>query len=189
MFLDVGIGLLLAMATGWLTNTNHKLWLLIFGAVSSLAPDIDLMIYLIKHKGKLDQFAHEHHELLHKPLFFSFGVAFVILWLDVAYIDMLYQVQLSLWASIWFSATIAHFIHDTFEGGWGIQWLWPFRDEYYLLAKNRLQVIHDKHEQREIAIQYGNPDWLKNYFNLEWWTITKIIFFVVALITSFWYTV
>jgi len=180
MFLDVGIGLLLAMAIGWLTNTNHKLWLLIFGAVSSLAPDIDLVVYLIKHKGKLDQFAHEHRELLHKPLLFSFGVAFVMLWLDLAY-----KIPLSLWASVWFTNTIAHFIHDTFEGGWGIQWLWPLEDKYYLLAKYRTKIIiNGITEQRKIATEHGNPDWFKDSFRWQWRTIAKIIFFVVMIVVS-----
>jgi len=182
MFLDVGIGLLLAIVIGWLTNTNHKLWLLIFGAVSALAPDVDLIVYLIKHKGKLDQLAYEHRELLHKPLAFSCGVFFLMWWFDLSYLS--YKTPLLPWAIVWFWATFSHFVHDTFEGGWGIQWWWPLEDKYYLLTKQRLQVIRDKQEQREIAIQYGNPNWLKSCFSWQWWAITKIIFFVIVLIIS-----
>lgn len=186
MFLDVSIGLLLAVTIGWLTNTNHKLWLLIFGATASLAPDVDLIVYLLKHKGKLDQFAHEHRDLLHKPLPFSAGVAFLMCWLDLAY-----KVPLSLWALVWLSATAGHFVHDTFEGGWGIQWLWPLETKYYLWGKHRPRaVIYNRDEQREIAAQYGDPNWLKNSFRWQWQTVTKIIFFVAMLtISVFWYMV
>lgn len=180
MFLDVGIGLLLAIAIGWLTNTNHKLWLLIFGAVSSLAPDIDLIVYLVKHKGKLDKFAHEHRDLFHKPLLFSFGTAFVMLWLDISY-----KVPLALLASVWLPTTFSHFVHDTFEGGWGIKWFWPFENKYYLLAKYRTKiVINGIDEQREIATKYGNPNWFKDSFCWQWQIITKIIFFVAMVVIS-----
>ena len=184
MFLDVGIGLLLAMAIGWLTNTNHKLWLLIFGAVSSLAPDVDLIVYLVKHKGKLNQFAHEHRELLHKPLFFSFGVV-LMMWL----VDIIYYMSLSTWAALWFSTTFSHFVHDTFEGGWGIQWLWPLNNKYYLFAKNRLIVIKNIDEQRKMATEHGDPNWLKNSFRWQWQTIAKIILCITAIVLSVFYTV
>lgn len=173
MYFDIGIGLLVGLL-GSIISGEQSLWLVIFGALSALAPDIDFILYLIKRRGKIDHFAHDHRDMLHKPLLFSAGIGFLI-----GYFSPIFG-----W--VWFFGSLWHFIHDTFDGGWGIQWAHPFKHDYFTLASYSPQHhFKTKEEQTKIAAQYGNPNWLEEgYFKINPRLIAELIIFTIAIILT-----
>lgn len=169
MFLDILIGLIVAVISNAIFGTEDSLvFSMIWGVFCSLVPDIDLAIYLLKHKLKNNQFAHHHRDLLHKPIFFLIpGIA-------------LYLISPE-FGSIWIVGTLLHFVHDTFEGGWGIMWLYPFSKKYYTLVRYSPQkVFTDRKEQDLIASQYGRPDYFQIKISYE--MILQIILITTILI-------
>jgi hypothetical protein len=120
-----------------------------FGIFCSLSPDVDFIIYLSRNRFKVDQFAHEHRDLFHKPIFFIIiGIALYF-----------FSSEIGL---IWMIGSLYHFLHDTFEGGWGIMWLYPFSKKYYtLVSYSPKKIISTKEEQRSLALKYGNPHWFR----------------------------
>jgi hypothetical protein len=178
MVLDIVVGILLAVIVGEFSGSvlgvGDKLSLLAFGVFSSLAPDLDFLIYLWKKKGRVDQFAHEHRDLLHHPLLFT-GIGAVILW--AAFVPGSFIL-------LWVAGTLWHFIHDTLAGGWGIRWL-PGDPRYFTLtAYSPKRVIQDKREQREIAQRYGDPDWLQKAKRLS--TRSKWFMSISMLLAFLW---
>lgn len=151
MRLDIFAGFVIgSIATGILGEWH--LGLVLFGVFSALTPDIDFIVYMIKNKWHVDQYAHEHRDLLHKPLLFSLIIGLVV-----------FAFGNAAYAWVWIAGTLWHCAHDTFEGGWGIQWLYPFYKGYFtLVSYSPKKYIRTKEEQRALAAQYGNPQWLKN---------------------------
>lgn len=179
MYIDIAVGMMIGFVTSLVTGENY-FSLMLFGVFATLAPDIDFIVWLIRHHWKVDQFAHEHRDLLHRPLFFSLGGGIFI-----GLISPVYGV-------VWFLGTTAHFIHDTFDGGWGIQWLHPFSVRYYTLASySPKRSFKDKTEQRAIAAEYGNPRWLEEGY-LKWNTKLILEYFILGLVLAIvivWFSV
>lgn len=83
----------------------------------------------------------------------------------VSYVTGEQRPSLILFGVVWFLGTMAHFIHDTFDGGRGIQWLHPFSCGYYTLAAYSPQrYFKNKEEQCAIAAVHGNPRWLEEQY-------------------------
>lgn len=155
MYLDIVAGLIVGLFAAFISG-EQGIWLVLFGVFASLAPDIDFIIYLIRNKWKVDQYAHEHRDILHKPLLFSLTIGILIL----IYGDALY-------AGVWVAGTLWHFVHDTFDGGWGIAWMHPFYQGYFtMVSYSPKKHIHTKEEQRAFATQYGNPHWMEDGYIL-----------------------
>ena len=171
MFLDVLFGLILGIISSLIFGTQDSIFfILLFGVFCSLVPDIDFIIYFFQKKFKIDHFAHEHRDLLHKPIFFIItGIALLF-----------HSPEIGI---IWIVGTLYHFIHDTIDGGWGIMWLYPFSKKYYTLASySTKKVFRNKEEQREFASRYGDPDWFKKETAINKKLILKISL-VFAIIT------
>ena len=150
MLLDILFGLILGISMNFIIGTpDSMLPALFFGVFCSLFPDIDFIVYLLRNRFKVDQLAHEHRDLLHKPIFFIIaGIALYFLSPEIG--------------SIWMIGNLYHFLHDTIEGGWGIMWLYPFSKKYYtLVSYSPKKIISTKEEQRALALKYGNPHWFK----------------------------
>lgn len=174
MILDISVGLLLGVIVNFFT-VNNSLALIIFGGVFAIIADIDFIIYLSKNNWKVDEFAHEHRDLLHNPIIFSF-LGGVILFVFLGWS----------WGLLWVLATSYHFLHDTIESGWGIRWLYPFSKKYFTLAPySPKSVIEDKKEQRHIAAKYGNPNWLKEETRIKPRLILEI--FLLLTIVVIWF--
>ncbi len=178
MYIDIGFGLLIGLGIVFFSGEQDFL-LILFGALAALAPDVDFILYLIKRRFKIDQYAHEHRDLLHMPLLFSIGGGVLIFTL----ISQLYAI-------VWVLGTMWHFVHDTLDGGWGIRWLHPFYSGYFTLAtyspKNHIPT---KTEQREIATKHGNPNWLEqDYFRLNKKLVTEVTVLLAAIgATIYWW--
>ncbi len=176
MFLDIGAGLMLGILVGILTNNNSML-LVILGGLAALAPDLDFLIYLYKKNFKTDEFSHEHRDLFHKPILFSLGGGLIFLF---------FSPTLSL---LWFLGTIFHFVHDTMHHGWGIKWGYPF-DKRYFIFSSRVpkKIIQTKEEQRELAIKYGNSEWLKEgYLRINRGLILELIVLAIGILIAIWW--
>ena len=177
MYLDIALGLVIGFLVS-IFSGEHSFILILFGVVAALAPDIDFIVHLIQRKGKVDHYAHEHRDLLHKPLLFSAGIGLLIgLW------NPLYGI-------VWCLGTLWHFIHDTFDGGWGIRWFHPFYFGYFTIAPySPKRHFRNKREQHEYATLHGNPNWLEDdYFRLNRRLITEWILLTVALVFIFVWT-
>lgn len=155
MLIDILFGSTIAFLLHLVFQTENLLFLILFGIFSSLAPDIDFFIWAWKHHWRIDKYAHEHRDLFHHPFWFILGGVFIFsFFLSGAYI------------LVWVLGALFHFIHDTFDGGWGIRWLsWPLpkklRQQYFTYAKySPKKIIKNKEEQRHIAKKDGNDHWL-----------------------------
>jgi len=174
MLLDIILGLILGLVSNAIFGTQDSLaFALIWGILCSLLPDVDLIFYSLKHNLRNNQFAHHHRDFLHKPIFFLVpGIALFLLSPEFGFILTL--------------TTLLHFVHDTFEGGWGIMWLYPFSKKYFTLVSYSPQkVFHDKKEQDLIASQYGRPDYFK--IKIDYKIILQIILILAVIISIFFY--
>lgn len=177
MYLDIALGLIVGLTVAFLSE-EYSLAIVFFGVVAALAPDIDFLVYVVRRRFKVDHFAHEHRELLHSPILFS-GLGAIV----ISFFSPVYGV-------VWFFGTLWHFLHDTFDGGWGIRWLHPFYKGFFILAAySPKKHIATKDEQRAIASKYGNPDWLKEeYFVPNVKLFTEFAFLAVAILAvALWY--
>lgn len=153
MLIDLILGILAVIITGLVFGTGtNGIFLIVFGALAAVSVDLDAIIYRFWYGHPLDHFAHEHEDMFHYPMFVSVLGSIVI---------AIFSVKLCF---VWFLATMFHFIHDTLEGGWGVRWAYPFWNKYITLKQDgpRPKIIMTKQEQREIAAQYGNPEWIAN---------------------------
>lgn len=170
MFLDLSAGMLIGLCIQPIFGPELNDWLIVFGAFAAVAPDLDTVIYGLRRGWKTDQFSHNHRDILHYPVIISLlgGIAIAPAGLEPAL--------------IWFLATMFHFIHDTVEGGWGIKWLYPFWDKYICLKLDgpRPKIIMSKQEQRGIAAEYGDPNWLSKRVEFSAKLIAEILIFVVV---------
>lgn len=149
MYLDIFVGLCIGLLGSFISG-EVNIPLVVFGVFAALAPDIDFIIYLMRHQWKIDQYSHEHRDILHKPLLFSVLIGIV-----------LFVGGYSLYALLWMLGTTWHFMHDTYDGGWGIAWLYPLKKGYYTRASYSPQTyIATKEEQRKIATQHGTARWM-----------------------------
>lgn len=149
MYIDIAVGLVIGFFVA-LGSGGDMVVLMLFAVFATLAPDIDFIVWLIRNRFRSNQFAHEHRDLFHLPLIVGVGGALLIGSFYPAY------------GLVWGMGTLAHFIHDTLDGGWGIQWLHPFSRGYFTLASySPKRYFRNREEQRVVAAQHGNPYWLE----------------------------
>lgn len=181
MLLDIGAGILLSIWIGsaW-TLPISGIWIAA-GILFTLSPDADYLIHL--WLGGSSRNAHGHRDLLHHPLIFiPVGVL------------MLYPFG-GPWSVLFGLCAFMHFVHDSIGIGWGIQWLWPFRDEHYGLLYHvqppkhrevrlprKLLYIWEHDKIDEISARYGDEEWIRNIY-LRWhpYAIIEFIVFLIAL--------
>jgi hypothetical protein len=173
MLLDIIFGLIIAILSNFTFGTpESKAAALLFGVFCALAPDIDFIIYIFRNKFKIDQFAHEHRDLLHKPLFFiAIGIPLFLISPEMG--------------MIWIIGTLYHFIHDTIDGGWGIMWLYPFSRNYYTLTSySPKKIIPTKEEQHSLAMRYGDPYWFKKEIRFSSKMALKVSLAIAIIFTA-----
>ncbi len=179
MYIDIAVGLLIGWVVAVLTG-EQTLGLMLFGLVATLSPDLDFLIWLARNKWQINQYAHEHRDLFHLPLIVGLGGALLIALFSPVY------------AAVWFLGMMAHFIHDTLDGGFGIKWLHPFYHGYFTLASySPKRHFRTKEEQHAAAAIHGNPNWLEEqYFRIN----PKLLFeygllgiVLLGLLLWYWY--
>lgn len=178
MFLDIGVGILLSILVSRLFNTGLTGGFIWAGVALALLPDIDVVVELWQRKGKLGgKVAGFHRTCTHYPL----------LYLPIA--AVVWLVFGLMWAALFGSAVLVHFIHDSVGTGWGIKWLWPFSQKRYKffagkdgrVSKN-LVVSWAPTELAEAMAKYGDPDWFKNiYLRPSAVFVVELAVFVLSL--------
>lgn len=185
MFLDIGVGVLLAIFSSEFFNLPLTGGFLTAGIIFSLLADIDYVFYL--GDGGNSKEAHKHRDLLHYPLFYIPSGMILISFFSFP------------WAVLFGLCSFFHFLHDSIGIGWGIQWLYPFRKDHYaffyryqppnreLLPKKMLYIW--KHEDiAALAKRYGDEDWLKNIYG-HWhpYAIAEFLIFIIAFVILYLY--
>jgi hypothetical protein len=175
MLLELSVGIWSSFFVSYYFGEELTLTFIFFGMIFAKLMDVDFLIYLFKNNRKIDQFAHEHRDILHYPIFYSLG----------GYAVFVYILQPNL-ALLWLFASLGHFVCDTFFGGWGIKWLVPFCNWYFCLASYSPQkIIKTKEGQRQIAKEYGDPNWIKNNSKLSFSLLRDLIIFLISSIFAF----
>lgn len=185
MLLDIGVGILLGILFDSFTEGIALSTLVIFGAFSALSPDIDFVFHIFK--GGRFQNAERHRELLHNPLIF------VPIGAGITY---LFEPQL---AGLFAAGALSHMIHDSIGIGWGVRWLWPFRNNNYALGYRVRTGNHAKlprqaffvwpnDEIDKLSKDYGDPEWFRNTY-IKWhpFAIFELAVFVLSLIVLYFY--
>jgi len=180
MPLDIGVGIILSIIISRCFHQPLTLLFVIFGALFALAPDIDFIFHV--HQGRsAKKFGHKHRDLLHYPILFILLGFLILLPFGLSY------------ALLFAIAVLLHFIHDSIGIGWGIQWLYPFKTDYYAFlyhyepAGKRLprKIIHiwKSEEIDTISERHGDDDWFKNiYFRPHPYAIVEYLVFIIAVI-------
>lgn len=156
MILDISLGLLLA----WLFSYNgwvEMSWpVLLLACVSTLLPDLDFPVWLAQHKWRTNRWTYQHRDLLHYPMILPF------VWGGLAWMVSANPGLGGLAAA----GVLAHFVHDTVGGAWGIRWLYPFWGGYVVYrrlppdAPKSRWVFLNRMEQDHFVHVYGNDKWL-----------------------------
>ena len=162
MFLDGALGALMVHLAGRAFDVPLQWWHIAFGMGIALLPDLDVVFRWLRHKelwmhaGNTE----DHRDGLHYPLaYIMAGTALVFGFFG------------HLWAILFGTISLLHFVHDSFGVGWGVKWLWPFNNKNYKLfnekdgsPSRRLIVSWTPEELKNIVVEHGDPDWIKNLF-------------------------
>lgn len=184
MTLDIGVGLLLGVLLNNHTGIPYS-WSLVIGILAALLPDLDFIIpSLIKRR-----ILNEHREIwssIHYPL---------IIIPAVSLIGFLFNPWVGL---VMFLGTTMHFVHDSMGIGWGIKWLYPFKETTFCFLyrapvkaeqglPQKLVYRWNRREHAEIIKKYGDPTnaWFKDvYFHVNVWSIAEYSIFVLGLFVA-----
>lgn len=183
MFLDIGIGILLSIATSWFFQTELTIFLILAGILFSLLPDLDFLIEFFKHGNVGGKVIREHRELLHFPFFY----------LPIAFLIFIFFGKII--SSLFLLCLFSHFLHDSIGIGWGIKWLWPFSRKSYKFFSDKtghsccqLITFWEKKELEKVVAEHGDPDWIRNfYFKLSSVLVVELLFLIFALIFLYLY--
>jgi hypothetical protein len=182
MPLDIGVGILLAMAGANIFNVALSWPMVAWGIMFALLPDVDVIPELIARRGKLGgKEISWHRELAHFPIIYIVPAVLVFV-----FAGRLYGFLFAL-------GVFLHLLHDSIGMGWGIEWAWPFnKNSYKFFSDERNEMswrvlIHWTPEELPVAVRtYGKPDWIKRYyFQLHPIVIVEIIVFVLALVALY----
>ncbi len=183
MYIDIAVGHVIGFAGSFVTG-EESLSLIAFGVFATLVPDLDFLVWLARNKWQIGRFSHEHRDIFHLPLPVGIGGGALIAFLD------------PILGLVWCLGTLAHFVHDTLDGGWGIQWFFPvYRGYFTLVPYSPKRYIRDREEQRELAIIHGTPHWTDWNHGASWNVkfLTQLgvlgivlIVFVILFLVSLW---
>ncbi len=186
MFLDTALGIFLSIFANLYFQIALTPFLVFICILFVLSPDFDYLIYLFKKKGKSDEMAHCHRDILHYPLIFiPSGM-------------LLLSMFGKEWSFLFGLGSFLHFLHDSIGIGWGIRWLWPFSKNYYAffrksVAKEKEFITHficiwEPEEVKKMANEYGDPNWFKNiYLRPSLISITEFTIFLISLLILYLY--
>ncbi|MDQ3014290.1 MAG: metal-dependent hydrolase [bacterium] len=116
MFGDIGIGIILSTILTHLFGVELNAIYVIAGILFALIPDIDMLSYVHPWFKKI---FNDHRDWTHEP------------WLYLVISITLYFIAGPLWALLFFSTTLLHFIHDSLWIGPGIMWFTPISKKRY----------------------------------------------------------
>jgi len=177
MPLDIGVGLLLGILLSSLSGLNYELCLVV-GLLASLLPDIDFIWQYIRTRRVPDT---NHRDGLHYPLLFV-PIVGTLGWYMRPYIGLIFAL-----------GAFIHFMHDSIGVGFGIKWLFPFKNNSYLflyqtgLPTNKdmpRKIMHswNDDERRRAVKKYRDPHWIKHiYFQVHPYGIFEYLILIVGV--------
>ena len=185
MFLDIGIGILITVFISATFQVKLTVLLIAVGILFALGPDLDfLFLYLRKHDARDD---YKHRDIIHFPL----------LYLPIGTI-LMFLLFGKIWATLFFIASLSHFIHDSISIGWGIKWLFPFSRKniaFFHLYSRKLKYglikpihIFNEKELSAIVAEHGDENWVENiYYKFHPIAIIEFLVFIISLIVLYFY--
>ncbi len=175
MFLDLGVAILISIGITKFFAVPLSFVLLLFALVSALLPDSDIFYYTYqKYVNKKKVF--NHRSFLHYPLLYIIPAVVIT--------------SISLPLGLIFSLCIIfHLLHDTFFLGWGVVWLWPFKETRYKCFPDRdgkitllPLVTWEKNEDEKMFTNYHNTHWVRDfYFRFTIVSVVEYSVFLLAL--------
>lgn len=183
MFLDVAVGIFIAIWASGFYNIPLSWWLLFWAVFMALLPDIDVVveeIYFRLTGRKLQK--HDHRDIFHYPLFYLLSGAIILIFFVGG-----------MWASIFIIISSLHFLHDSIGIGWGVYWLYPFSTRRYSLFYHydifrhklkpyKLVYSWGEDELEEVIAKYGDPHWVKNiYLKFHPYSLVELAVFIAAV--------
>ena len=185
MFLDIGVGILIAILVSILFHVKLVAFLIIVGILFALGPDLDfLYVYLRRHNARDD---YKHRDIIHYPL----------LYLPIGTL-LIFVLFGKVWAILFFLTSFLHFVHDSIAIGWGVKWFFPFSRKnfaFLYLYSSKLKsglrkpfFSFDEKELPAIVAEHGDKNWVKNiYFKWHLIAIVEFSFFIISLIALYFY--
>lgn len=182
MFLDIGIGIIVAICASYFSGMEMSFLLAAFSIFFALLPDADfLYFYTKRHDTKHD---HKHRDIIHYPLLYL-PIGTILLWIMFG----------KVWALVFLASSFFHFLHDSIAIGWGIKWLYPFSKNnysfFYLYSRKLkkglrgLVFVFNENNLPELVREHGDPNWVQNIY-YKWHPIAVVEFgffvFSVALL-------
>lgn len=187
MFLDVAIGIFVAIWVSGQFSFPLSFGFLFWAIFIALLPDIDLAVEeaYFKLRGKKLQ-KHDHRDIFHYPIIYLLVGATVLLLLVS-----------EVWALTFVVISLFHFLHDSIGIGWGVYWLYPFSDKRYSffyqydIFKHKIKPYKwvyswSEEELKKMIAAYGDPDWIRTiYFRMHPYALVEILFFIFSVLTLY----
>lgn len=186
MFLDIGVGILLAVYAS-LLHPDYDLSVLVAVSVFfSLLPDLDFIYYKLDKRKRFEK-GYAHRNLFHLPLLYlSFGT--LIIWVLFG----------NVWGMLFLAASLMHFVHDSIAYGRGVKWLYPFLDNGYAfiylysrVEKNGLWspiFIFNEKSIPKFDDEHGDENWIENiFYKFHPIAIVELAVFLISLIVLITY--
>lgn len=176
MFLaDIAIGLFVATITSIIFGFEPRYGLIVAGIAGAILPDWDMILHLLAG-GRLDEHAHEHRDISHHPLIMVPTITYFM------YNFYGYEHALIMGISM-----ICHYLADSFSIGWGIQWLYPFSDCYFLYKRVSDEAtyfhIWTPRNQEQAARAFGDPSWATRK---QSWLRDAVLLVISSMIAYGW---
>lgn len=175
MFLDIALSLFSVGLISHLFDQTLSLPLIAVSVCFVLLPDIDVVSPFLKKvfQGKN---VYNHRTFLHYP------IVHAVIGIAITLFSPLYGV-------LYIVNTTLHFVHDTFFLGWGVVWLWPFKETRYKCFPDRDGKITnisfiswEKKDDEALMKRYHNPHWIRDfYFRPNIVAYIEYITFICAL--------
>lgn len=189
MLLDIGMGILMVLFVSRIFALPVGAFMVIAGIIFSLIMDADAVIDLIVHRGAAESY--KHRNLFHIPLIYiPMGMA--VIYFFQSYQSLYPPLALPLLFGL---CSLAHYIHDSIGIGWGVKWLYPFRDDQYSffyqynahkagLHPSKWGIYVWKSADIDLLEEkYGDRDWFKHiYLSLHPYALVETAIFLLSLI-------
>ncbi len=162
---DVGHGILATFIAGLVLHVPLT-WHFLVGIAFALLPDIDAVPRLLRTGSAVatKDDPQDHREFLHYPILFLLG-------------GILISVFSMFWGLLFLSATMFHFLNDTWGTGYGIAWAWPF-------SKQNLKFCTDDQNKNAIRVHDApSNQWIEDiYLHVNLVSVIEYTTFFVAFV-------
>jgi membrane-bound metal-dependent hydrolase YbcI (DUF457 family) len=185
MFLDIGMGILVAIFTSQYYHVHLGELLVIGGIIFALCPDFDFILHYFKNGISREDY--QHRNMIHYPLLF----------LPIGTL-VAHLIGGNVWAMLFFLGALSHFLHDSIAIGWGIKWLFPFSKKNYVFLYHYSKIqkrglrkfvfAFDKSALSAVVAEHWSDEWFNDIYR-HWHPIAIVEFgvFLISIATLYFY--